>query len=425
MSLSRRDFLKLTGSAALAGAWGTAWLRPSHAAFQEDSMSEALETTGSDVGNLYPFIKSQELRSEYRLSFLREEFTDLNAWKEQARSKVLEHLFYSPSPVDPQPEVLEREDRDDYVMERVDFNTTPDVRIPAFVLVPKQAEFPAPGIVALHDHGGFYFYGKEKLIENRDEHPVLTQFKRTCYEGKSIAAELARRGYVVVVIDMFYWGDRRLIKEGDPEVWTTNRRAATEEDIQAFNRRSWENEQLVGRTLYLAGVTWSGIMFWDDIRTVDYLISRPEVDPQRIGCVGLSVGGYRAAHLGALDERIRASVVCGWMTSYRPLIKNHVIHTVGWTKIIPGLYAFLDLPDIVTLTAPRALMCINGTQDQLWPLEGVHQAFAKITQGYTKAGVPERFRGILYDGPHEFNRAMQQEAWAWLDRWVKEAPRDR
>lgn len=384
-------------------------------------MSATLEATGSDVGNLYPFIKSQELRSEYLLSFLREEFTDLEAWKEQARRKVLEHLFYSPPPVDPQPEVLYQEDRGDYLLERVDFNTTPDIRVPAFVLVPKRAEFPAPGIVALHDHGGFYFYGKEKLVENRDEHPVLTQFKRTCYEGQSIASELARRGYVVVVIDMFYWGDRRLIKDGDPEVWTTNRRAATEEDIQAFNRRSWENEQLVGRTLYLAGITWAGVMFWDDLRTVDYLITRPEVDPQRIGCVGLSVGGYRAAHLGALDERIRASVVCGWMTSYRPLIKNHVIHTVGWSKIIPGLYAYLDLPDIVTLTAPRALMCINGTQDQLWPLEGVHQAFAKITQGYAKAGVPERFRGILYDGPHEFNRAMQQEAWAWLDRWVKGA----
>jgi len=381
-------------------------------------MSETLEATGSDVGSLYPFIKSQELRSEYLLSFLREEFTDLEAWKEQARRKVLEHLFYSPPPVDPQPEVLFQEDRGDYLLERVDFNTTPDIRVPAFVLIPKQAEFPAPGIVALHDHGGFYFYGKEKLVEDRDEHPVLTQFKRTYYEGQSIAAELARRGYVVVVIDMFYWGDRRLIKDGDPEVWTTNRRAATEEDIQAFNRRSWENEQLVGRTLYLAGITWAGVMFWDDLRTVDYLIRRPEVDPQRLGCVGLSVGGYRAAHLGALDERIRASVVCGWMTSYRPLIKNHVINTVGWTKIIPGLYPYLDLPDIVTLTAPRALMCINGTRDQLWPLEGVHQAFAKITQGYTKAGVPERFRGILYDGPHEFNRAMQQEAWAWLDRWV-------
>ena len=100
------------------------------------------------------------------------------------------------------------------------FNTTPDLRVPAYVLVPKGPRpAPAPAIVALHDHGGFYLWGKEKLVEIDDEHPVLTEFKQRYYGGRSIATDLARQGYVVVVIDMFYWGERRMLLDDDPADW--------------------------------------------------------------------------------------------------------------------------------------------------------------------------------------------------------------
>ena len=116
-------------------------------------------------------------------------------------------------------ETVERVDCGDYVREKVWFNTTPDVRVPAFVLVPKNAPKRAPAIVALHDHGGFYLWGKEKIVEMPDEHPVLTDFKRQYYGGRSIATELVRQGYVVVVIDMFYWGERRMLLDDDPADW--------------------------------------------------------------------------------------------------------------------------------------------------------------------------------------------------------------
>jgi dienelactone hydrolase len=116
---------------------------------------------------------------------------------------------------------------------RLYFNTTPDVRVPAYVLVPTKSRRPLPGLVALHDHGGFYLWGKEKLVETDDEPPALTDFKKRYYAGASIATALARQGYVVVVIDMFYWGERRMLLDGDPDDW---------------RRRSSESEQLVGRT---------------------------------------------------------------------------------------------------------------------------------------------------------------------------------
>src|SRR5205823_8817440 len=141
--------------------------------------------TGSDVGSLFPFIQSQAMRSPFPLSFLQERFKDRAAWKKQARDKLLELLQYAPPRCEPRPEVVETIDKGDYTREKVYFNTTPDLRVPAYVLIPKQGKRPFPAVVALHDHGGFYFWGKEKLVENDDEHPVLTEFKRRYYAGQS------------------------------------------------------------------------------------------------------------------------------------------------------------------------------------------------------------------------------------------------
>ncbi|MFI5457495.1 MAG: dienelactone hydrolase family protein [Isosphaerales bacterium] len=381
-----------------------------------------LTPTGSDVGSLFPFIQSQAVKGEFPLSFLNPRFRALGGWKKTARGKLLELLHYAPVACDPAAETVERVDCGDYVRELVRFNTTPDVRVPAFVLVPKNASKkapkPAPAIVALHDHGGFYLWGKEKIVEMPGENPALGEFRRQYYGGRSIATELVRRGYIVVVIDMFYWGERRLLLDDDPADWRERPASLTRERIQAFNSRASQNEQLVGRTIYAAGFTWPGVMFWDDIRTVDYLLSRSDVDPRRIGCVGLSVGGLRSCHLAALDERIRAAVVVGWMASFPWQLKKHIRNTIGFTKVVPGLYQHLDYPDVASLAMPTPLLVINGAKDGLFHPDGVKASFEKLNACYAKADVPDQCRTRLYDTPHEFNAEMQAEAWAWLQQWI-------
>jgi len=372
----------------------------------------------TNVGSLLPFIESQAVKKDFPLSYLQPQFDAVREWKQKARGRLLDLLHYSPPACEPKGEVLERTDKGDYFQERVVFSTTPDIRVPAHVLIPKNAKFPAPAIVALHDHGGFYLWGKEKLIENEDEHPVMTEFKKTFYGGRSIAAELARQGYVVVVIDMFYWGDRRMLLDDDGEDWRDRPRGITPERIRTFNQRAGQSEYLVGRSILAAGFTWPGVMFWDDVRTVDYLLTRKEVDPQRIGCVGLSVGGLRSCHLAALDDRIKAAVVVGWMASFPRQLKRHVRSSIGLTKLVPGLYREMDYPDVAALAMPSALLVINGSKDGLFDAQGVRECFDKLTACYRKAGVPEKFRGSLYDTPHEFNAEMQTEAWAWLRKWV-------
>ena len=90
---------------------------------------------------------------------------------------------------------------------------------------------------------------------------------------------------------------------------------------------------------------------------------------ERVGCMGLSIGGFRAAHLAGLDSRIKAAVVAGWMTTYDSLLKDHLrAHT--WMIYVPGQLPFLDLPDVASLNAPNPLLIANCSQDVLFPLLG-------------------------------------------------------
>jgi len=414
MAISRRRFC-----AGLMAGGGLASTASRARGFSEPRLQgPTVAPTGSHLGNLYPFVQGQANRSKFELSFLRPEFTNLRRWQSGARARVLEHLFYAPPRVDPQPQVIRRTDKGDYVEEYLTFQTTPDLRVPAYVLVPKRARLPAPGVVVLHSHDGIYLWGKEKVVENEQEHPYLTAFKQRSYGGKSIAVELARRGYVVMTIDLFYWGERRMILDDDPPAYRERPLTMTEQEIDAFNQRASQGESLVGRSLFTAGITWPGVVLWDDIRTLDYLAARPDVDRNRLGCVGLSVGGYRSFLLAALDERIKSAVDVGWMTSFGSQIKEHVIHTIGLSFHINGLYRYLDMPDLAALIAPRAVLVINGSQDRLFALDGVKTAFDTIGRCYAKAGAPGRSRCRLYDAPHEFNLEMQAEAWEWLGRWV-------
>jgi dienelactone hydrolase len=372
----------------------------------------------SHLGSLYPPVQAIADASPLELSFLRAEFTDLSKWQRVAREKLFDLLEYTPAKIAPDVQMISRKERDGFVEEVLTFRTTPQARVPAHVLIPSDRKPPFPGVVILHDHGGFYMWGREKVVSTEPEHPVLTDFKKRYYSGRSIANELVKQGYAVIAIDMFYWGERRLLLRDDPAAWRERPMEMTQQQVSDFNRRAGQSEQLVARSLMTAGVTWPGVMLWDDIRTLDYLASRPEVDRNRLACVGLSVGGYRSFMLAALDPRIRAAVDVGWMTTFGAQIERHVINSMGLTFTIPGMYRYFDMPDLAALIAPRALMVLMGSRDMLFPLPAMKAAFTKIEKYYTKARSTEKQSCKLFDAPHEFNADMQPLAWEWLKRWV-------
>ncbi len=154
------------------------------------------------------------------------------------------------------------------------------------------------------------------------------------------------------------------------------------------------------------------------MRTVDYLVSRPEVDANRIGCVGVSLGGYRSLLLAGLDARISAACVVGFMSTVRPMIRKHMDSHL-FIHFIPGVHARLDLPDVVTLRVPKPLFVLQCRRDGLFPISGMEESVAKLAAIYKTAGAVLEFYSKLYDEKHIFNIAMQEDAFAWLDSKLK------
>jgi dienelactone hydrolase len=371
------------------------------------------------LGNLHPFVLQIAEQNPPALSFLNPQFTDLNTWREVAHAKAMELLRYSPLRVPLDPEVVETKDCGDYTREKVWFSSAPSARVPAYLLVPKGLTQPAPAIVALHDHGGYYLHGKEKLVEVEREPSHLTLYKRNGYGGRSFASELARRGYVVIVTDAFYWGERRLdFEQARPDlVEEMQRRANYQTGVPGTNMMYAMLEELMMRHIVAAGATWLGIIDHDDRVSVDYLLTRPEVNKERIGCLGLSMGGTRTDWLFGTDPRIKAAVSIGWGTDWRWLMPAHV-GAHSWAQYVPGLTGQLELSDVMAMGMPGAFMLMQCAQDSLFPLDGMRKTCQRVETLYAKAGLSERYRYRFYDVPHQFNVEMQEEAFAWLDRWL-------
>ncbi len=376
--------------------------------------------THSPLGNLHSFVSSIADQNQPALTFLNPQFTDFTLWRGIAHAKAMELLRYSPPVVPLDPQTVEVVDKGDYTREKVTFASASGIRVPAYVLVPKHLDKPAPAVVALHCHGGYYVHGKEKLVDVEREPLNLTLYKRNCYGGRAFADELARRGYVVIVTDAFYWGERRLDFQQMLPNWVQEmqRRSRHKTGVPGVNEVYGHFEELMMRHLLAAGTTWMGILSHDDRVSMDYLGTRPEVDAARIGCAGLSMGGTRTDWLFGTDPRIKAAVSVDWCTDWRYLMPQHV-GSHSFAQYVPGLTGQLELSDVVSMGMPGALLVMECAQDELFPLEGMHATCERIEAIYRKANLPDKFAYRFYDVPHQFDVPMQDDAIAWLDTWLK------
>lgn len=394
----------------------------------DESAAPADQQDGPDLGNLWDAVEWIAGERAPSLSFLDPGWRTLEEWKATARPALYHHLAFDPPPTTIRGELVRVEERDGFRIEHVRINASPAYPVPARVLVPSGGRGRLPAVVALHCHGGQYAWGAAKLVSSPDDPPVLREYRERLYGGRAYAEDLARRGFVVITIDAFYFGERRLRAETVPSaaVPADGRDAfrslatlaeGSAERIAAENRVAGAMETVVAKTLLAAGASWPGLLAWDDRRTVDYLMTRDDVDAGRIGCVGLSGGGLRSAYLAAADPRIKAAVVVAWMSTLGEMLPRHARrHT--WMAWTPGLRASLDLADAAALTAPGALLVQQCLRDTLFPMDGMRAAVERLQAIYAKAGIPERFRGTFHDAPHSFTPAMQAEAFAWLERWL-------
>ncbi len=385
-------------------------------------ITHGADAMSSDVGDYFGFLNRYAEKHSNAISYLTGNWPDREIWSKQGREKMAELLNYHPDPAPaPNAEVLETAKKAGYTRYLVRYSITADRKTEAFLLVPDGLAKPAPAVVALHCHSGFYYYGKEKITETDNPTKVLEDLINGTYGGRCFADELARHGFVVLVPDAFYFGVQRLPLDSMPERYTEDLKKLTpgsDAYIREFNHVSGDHESTMAKTIFDAGTTWPGILVQGDIASVDYLLTRPEVDASRIGCMGLSIGGWRAAYLFGLDPRLKAGVVAGWMTPYTSLPHHHSKnHT--WMLHVPGQVNWLDLTDMTALNGPNPLMVINCLQDSLFPLDGMRAAEAKLAEIYKRMGAPDSFLCKYYDLPHSLKVPAQDDAIAWLEKWLK------
>lgn len=377
-------------------------------------------TNPSHVGGYLPFIQRHAASRPMSLSYLAQEWPDRLAWSAQCRAKMAELLAYQPEPAPQGGETVEETRCEGYTRLRVRFHVTNNRTTEAFLLIPRGLKAPAPAVVALHDHGAFYYYGKEKICESGIKSSVLREHADKAYGGRMFADTLAWRGFVVLVPDAFYFGSQRPDADAMPEQngdALRDKQPGSDACISEYNQLALRHEELVAKTLFAAGTTWPGVLFQGDRAAVDYLLTRPEVDPSRIGCMGLSIGGFRSAHLFGLDPRIKAAVVAGWMTTYGSLLYDHLLYHT-WMIYVPRQLEWLDLPDVAAINAPNPLMVINCLQDELFTREGMFAAEKKIAAVYDRMGAHDKFLCRYDDEPHSLKIPAQDAAIAWLERWL-------
>ena len=376
----------------------------------------------STIGSYGPWAAGIVPDEPASLSFRRAEFSDIDTWRQQARGRLLERLAQPDTGGVPDVTVHRTYEVDGLHIEELSWQLPYGAPTQAYFLKPAGASGKLPGVVALHCHSGNKYFGAPKVVRTRDElHPLMVELQSRNYEGRSWANELAKRGYAVLAHDAFAFGSRRVRPDdtidpvrndmSDPDINDLD-------GIRAYNQWAGNHEHILAKALFSAGTTWPGVFSAEDQRALDVLCARPDVDADAVGCAGLSGGGLRTVMLAGLDDRIKAAVCVGMMTTWRDYVLNKV-QTHTWMCYVPLLPNELDYPEILALRAPLPTLVQCDMDDPLFTLPEMQRADSMISEVFAKAGASDHYRGSFYPGGHKFDIAMQREAFDWFDQWLK------
>jgi hypothetical protein len=270
------------------------------------------------------------------------------------------------------------EERQGYVLEILLLELNGIEPVPAYFVRPKDVQGPLPVILYNHAHGGDYVLGKDELLVGRK---VL---QRPPY-----ADALTRLGYAALCIDTWAFGERRGRSEGE-----------------IFREMLWSGQ-----------VMW-GMMIFDSLRALDYLASRPDIDPARIGTLGLSMGSTMAWWLAALDTRVKICIDICCLTEFEALIAHRSLEAHNVYYFVPSLLKHFTTAQINALIAPRAHLSLAGIFDPLTPPDGLDRIDAALHEVYAAAGAADAWRLSRYATGHMETAAMREEIIAFLQRWL-------
>jgi len=270
------------------------------------------------------------------------------------------------------------EQRDGYTLERLVLDLNGEEAVPAYFVKPVGAGENLPAVIFSHSHGGYYSLGKDELLHGNSYMP-----------GRPYAEELAARGYAVLCVDHWLFGERHGVAES-----------------ALFKRWLWRGKCM-----------W-GMMVYDSLRAMDYLTSRPEVDSSRIAALGMSMGSTMSWWLSALDERIRVCVDICCLTDFDTLADTPDIDGHGIFYFVPSLLKHFSTTDINALIAPRPHLATAGRYDKLTPLSGLFKVDDALRKAYAEMGAADNWRLDLYDVAHLETPEMRRDILDFLEEHV-------
>ena len=278
-------------------------------------------------------------------------------------------------------EKVSEERRDKYVLEKLKLELNGVEDVPAHFVRPLDAK-PGqrlPTILYNHAHGGDYKLGKDELIDDSKY-----------FQKPSYAEVLTSRGCNALCVDHWVFGGRG---------------GRTESSV--FKQMLWQ-----GRVMW-------GMMVFDSLRAIDYLVTRDDVDPGRIGTLGLSMGSTMAWWAAALDERVKVCVDICCLTDFQALIESSGLDGHGVYYYVPRLLKHFTTAQINALISPRPHLALAGNNDPLTPPKGLDRIDAELKKVYAADGArPGAWRLFRQDVGHTETAQMRAEIVQFLEKWL-------
>ncbi|WP_199474120.1 dienelactone hydrolase family protein [Adhaeribacter pallidiroseus] len=274
--------------------------------------------------------------------------------------------------------LVSREETKDLITEKLLLDLNGLEMVPAFFTIPKKVTGKVPVVLFNHSHFGQYAVGKNEFVKGRPE-----------MQSPPYALALARAGFAGLCLDSWGFGER----SGRPE-------------LEIFKEMLWKGQ-----------VMW-GMMVYDNLRALDYLETRPEIDAKRIATVGMSMGSTMAWWLAALDERIKVTVDLNCLTDFQTLLEEKGLDRHGIYYYVPDLLNHFTTSQINALIVPRPHFGLAGSLDPLTPLKGLQKIDENLKKAYANAGVPQAWQLKIYPVGHLETAQMRQDIMAFLKKWL-------
>jgi dienelactone hydrolase len=294
-----------------------------------------------------------------QLTFKATNKADAEIWQGQLRAKLVELLGGFPERTPLKPSTLATKDFGGYRREKFVFESRPGVLVVAYLLTPTATAGPHPVVVCVPGHGR----GVDDIV-GIDEHGNDRSVK-VDYEY-DFAIQATEHGMAALAIEPMGFGYRRdplTVKKG---------------------KESSACQPVAGSAL-LMGQTMVGWRVWDVMRAIDWIETRAELDAKRVGCMGISGGGTVTQFASALDTRIKAAFVSGYLNTFRDSIMS-MSHCID--NYVPGILNWAENYDVASLIAPRFFFSEGGDRDPIFPVHATRASFEKVKRVYEVFGVP-------------------------------------